>query len=184
MRLRRKLTKLVGSEDADALIANIGDSTGSLASMGPLTGIAKVACGEMSREDYLELYGHRGPHEFELSIPHPSEDQEWFDRELGDYRKTPVDIPSLLGKQRERFETAWERLHARHPRKARAIRRSISESARRARLRESARSEYVRDRWAVRLFAVRAGELSGLGHDIFFLTLDEVLDIVQNIKSR
>jgi len=85
MRLRRDLTKLVGIQDADALIANIDDSSESLASMGPVTGIAKVACGEMSRETYLERYGHRGPHEFELSAPHPSEDPEWFDRELEDY---------------------------------------------------------------------------------------------------
>lgn len=54
----------------------------------------------------------------------------------------------------------------------------MAESARRARLREAARSEYVRDRWAVRLFALRAGDLTGLGNDIFFLTLTEVLDLL------
>jgi pyruvate,water dikinase len=43
-------------------------------------------------------------------------------------------------------------------------------------MRESARSEYVRDRWVVRSFAIRAGKLTGLGEDIFFLTIDEVLN--------
>ena len=65
---------------------------------------------------------------------------------------------------------------------------------RRARLREMARSEYVRDRWLVRLFACRAGELTGLGEDVFFLTLDELLELlaggnapghfVQDISAR
>jgi pyruvate,water dikinase len=71
------------------------------------------------------------------------------------------------------------------------MRRRIAESARRARLREEARSEYVRDRWLVRAFALRAGELTGLGADVFFLTLDEVLDVlsgnvaaIQTISAR
>jgi len=178
MKLRRDLIKLVGADDADALIANMSDSTGTLASMGPMIELAKVARGEMSRETYLEEYGHRGPDEFELSQPRPAEDPEWFDRELENYRKSPVDISALLQKQREKFNAAWERLQSRYPRKVKVIRRRIAESARRARLRELVRSAYVRDRWAVRLFALRAGELSGLGNDIFFLTLTEMLDLL------
>ena len=58
------------------------------------------------------------------------------------------------------------------------MRRRIDEVALRARLREAARSEYVRERWLMRLFALRAGELTGLGEDIFFLIFDEVLDVL------
>jgi pyruvate,water dikinase len=98
-----------------------------------------------------------------------------LDRQLAQFHESPVDVQALLAKQRDTFLVARRRLTARHPRKIKAIRRRIAESARRARLREAARSEYVRDRWTVRLFAIRAGELTGLGDDIFFLTLDEVL---------
>jgi pyruvate,water dikinase len=63
------------------------------------------------------------------------------------------------------------------------MRRRIDEAARRARLREAARSEYVRDRWVVRTFALRAGELTGLGGDIFFLTCDEVLDLLAGVQN-
>jgi phosphohistidine swiveling domain-containing protein len=45
-------------------------------------------------------------------------------------------------------------------------------------LRELARSQYVRDRWMIRLFALRTGELTGLGDDVFFLTLDELLGLL------
>jgi pyruvate,water dikinase len=141
-------------------------------------GIAQVARGEMAREAYLEQYGHRGPHEFELSIPRPAEDPDWLDQQVAQFRQSPVDVEALLAKQRARFDAAWQRFQAGHPRKAKSMRRRIDEVARRARKREAARSEYVRDRWLVRIFALRAGELTGLGDDIFYLTLDELLDLL------
>jgi pyruvate,water dikinase len=52
--------------------------------------------------------------------------------------------------------------------------RRLRENTRRVRLREEARSAYVRDRWSARLFALRAGELIGVGEDVFYLYLDEV----------
>ncbi len=179
MGLRRELTGLVGPDDANILIANVGGSIVSgddgLASLGPMAGLAKVARGEMSRDAYLRAYGHRGPNEFELSVPRPAEDPGWFDRELASFRASPADVDALLARQREAFDAAWARFRSRFPRKADAMARRLAESARRARLRELARSEYVRDRWLVRLIARRAGELTGLGDDIFFLTLDEML---------
>jgi len=183
IRLRRDLTELVGPDDANILIANLGNRSMPLASLGPVIGLAQVVRGEMSREIYLEQYGHRGPHEFELSHPHPAEDPEWFDREIAINRQSPVDVVALLQKQQETFDSAWRRLQSRYPRRAKAIGRRIAESARRARLREMARSEYVRDRWTLRLFALRAGELSGLGDDVFFLMLEEVLDLLAGNKT-
>ena len=183
MRLRRELTELVGPDDACALLSNLTDSSGVLASLGPLVGLAQVARGEMDREAYLEQYGHRGPHEFELSIPRPAEDPDWVDQQVARFSQSPVDVEALLAKQRAEFDAAWGRFKARYPRKAKSIRRRISEGARRARMREAARSEYVRDRWIVRAFALRAGELTGLGHDIFFLTLDELLDVLSGNET-
>lgn len=177
MKLRRELVDLVGADDANTLIGNVGAGDG-LASLGPLAGLAQVVCGEMSREAYLQAYGHRGPHEFELSVPRPAEDPAWLDRELANWQASPVDIDALLARQREAFDAAWARFRERFPRKAQAMARRLAESARRTRLRELARSEYVRDRWLIRLFALRAGELAGLGDDVFFLTLDELLALL------
>jgi len=183
VRLRRDLTTLVGPEDADVLIANLSDEAGLLASLGPVVGLAKVAQGEMERAAYLAQYGHRGPHEFEISVPRPAEEPDWLDRQLAQFHDSPVDARALLTQQRGAFDAAWQRFLSRYPGKAKAMRRRIAESARRARLREKARSEYVRDRWLVRTFALRAGELSGLGDDIFYLTLDEVLDVLSGDKT-
>jgi pyruvate,water dikinase len=183
MKLRRELTSLVGPEDASALIGNVGMDADLLQSLGPLVGLAKVASDEITRQEYLESYGHRGPHEFELSVPRPLEDPAWFDRELGKLRREPLDIQGMLTRQREKFQVAWERLAGSHPRKVQHMHRRLAESARGVRLREEARSAYVRDRWLVRIFALRAGELIGLGSEVFFLRLDEVLQSLRGDDS-
>jgi phosphohistidine swiveling domain-containing protein len=182
-RLRQELNKLVDPDHADILFANISDPTGLLPSLGPVVGLSLVARGEMSHESYLERYGHRGPHEFEISAPRPVEDPEWLNAQVERFRASPVDVEELLAKQKASFDNAWESFRSQYPKKANSIRRRLEESARRARLREQARSEYVRDRWMIRLFALRAGELSGLGDDIFFLTLDEALGLLAGDRS-
>jgi rifampicin phosphotransferase len=183
LKLRRDLTKLIGPEDANILIANLSDQENMLASLGLVTGLAKLARGEISRAAYLEKYGHRGPQEFELSVPPPAEDPRWLDEQLQNFETNPVDINALLSKQQTAFKTAWERLQSQHPRQASNIRTRIRENARRARLRELGRSEYTHDRWLVRLFALRAAELTGLGEDIFFLNLDEVLRLLSGDQA-
>jgi phosphohistidine swiveling domain-containing protein len=174
--LRRELEDLVGSEDANVLIANVSGEENLLQSLGPVVGLASVASGKMSREAYLDQYGHRGPHEFELSYPRPAEDPGWLDQQLAQMRESPVDVAKLRAVQVDAFRGAWERFADRYPRKAASMQRRLAESARRARLREDARSEYTRDRWLVRIYACRVGELTGLGDEVFFLTVEEMLD--------
>jgi pyruvate,water dikinase len=88
-----------------------------------------------------------------------------------------------MEKQRESFNNTLKRFDERFPGIARRIRPKLVESALRARLRELARSAYIRDRWAIRLFAIRAGELTGLGEKIFYLTLDELLVLLTGDQS-
>jgi pyruvate,water dikinase len=183
LKLRRDLTKLVGAEDANILIANLSGREDLLASLGLVAGLTKLASGEISRAIYLEKYGHRGPHEFELSVPPPAEDPHWLDEQLAHFREHPVNIDDLLTKQQAAFEEAWERLQTQHPRQTGAIHKRIRENARRARLRELARSEYIRDRWLIRLFALHTAELTSLGEDIFFLSLDEVLALLSGDQA-
>lgn len=47
-----------------------------------------------------------------------------------------------------------------------------------ARLREAARDEITRSLWVEREWALRAGELTDLGDDVFLLTIDEVLALL------
>jgi phosphohistidine swiveling domain-containing protein len=177
--LRRKLTPLVGPDDAAALTSNLSGDGELLACLGPVVGLARVARGELDGGEYLDQYGHRGPEEFELSARRPAEDPEWLDQQLARFYETPADLESMLAAQRDEFEAAWQRFQAAHPRKASSMRRRIDQVAPRAQLREAARSEYARDRWVVRDLALRAGTVTGLGDGVFFLTVAEMLDVLR-----
>ena len=178
MKLKRKLADLVGESDANALFSGLSSDDDMLASLGPVVGVARVAQGKMSRAEYLAKYGHRGPQEAELSIPRPAEDPDWLDRQLAEYEKSPVDVDVLLAKRRAEFEAAWQRLQARYPKQAPKLRRQIDQVGPAARMREAVRDEVTRVLWVEREWALRAGELTGLGDDIFMLTIDEVLALL------
>lgn len=178
--LRHDLIGLVGTADANALLSNISGDVELLASLGPMVGMAKVARGEMSRKEYLERYGHRGPHEWELSIPYPAEDPDWLDRQLAEFAKSPVDVDALLRKQRSEYEAAWQQFRERYPKKIKSVRHRIEKFAKGAHMREAVRSEVTRVVGVVRAFALRAGELTGLGDGIFFLYLGEILEVLSD----
>jgi phosphohistidine swiveling domain-containing protein len=178
MTFKRELAELVGESDANTLFSDLSSKDDILASLGPVVGVARVAQGKMSRAEYLIKYGHRGPQEAELSAPRPAENPDWLDGQLAEYEKNPIDVDALLARRRADFEDAWQRLQARYPRKAKKLRRQIDQVGPAARLREAARDEMTRFLWVERAWALRAGELTGLGDDIFMLTLDEVLDLL------
>jgi pyruvate,water dikinase len=177
-KLKAELNELVGEADTNALFSNLSANGDMLASLGPVVGVAQVAQGRMSHAEYLERYGHRGPHEAELSMPRPAEDPEWLDRQLEEYAQNPVDVDALLAQRRGEFESAWQRLKTRYPSKAEKLRQQIAKIGPAARAREAVRDELTRFLWVEREWALRAGELSGVGDDIFLLTIDEVLALL------
>ena len=178
-KLRHELTELVRAEDADSLLSNVSSHDQLLASLGPMVGLARVALGEMSREAYLEQWGHRGPLEAELSAPRPFEDPGWLDQQLTAFAQSPMDVEALLAAKQAEFDAAWERFKDRYPRQARSMRRRLDRAAEAARTREAARSESTRLLWVNRAWALQVGELTGLGDDAFFLTMEELLDLLE-----
>jgi pyruvate,water dikinase len=178
MKLKAELVELVGEADTNALFSSLSSDDEMLASLGPVVGVSQVARGEMSRAEYLERYGHRGPQEAELSSARPGEDPAWLDRQLAEYEKDPVDVDGLLAARRSEFEAAWQRLQERYPNRAQKLRRKIEGIGPAARLREAVRDEITRFLWVERAWALRAGALTGLDDDVFFLTIDEVLALL------
>ena len=108
MKLKKELDVLLGEADANTLFSNLSSEDELLASLGPVVGIARVAQGKMSATEYLERYGHRGPHEAEMSSPRPAEDSDWLEKQLAQYDASPVDVDELLDQRREAFEVAFE----------------------------------------------------------------------------
>jgi len=177
-KLRKSLLKFVGPKDADTLLSNVSQEADLLASLGPLVGLAQVARGEMDRQTYANLWGHRGPHESELSYPRPGEDPGWIEQQLVLLEESPVDVEELLARQKAEFEAAWQRFQQAYPRKSKRIHQQLSKTAQASRTREAVRSELVRIIWIARDWALRASELTGLGEAVFFLTVDETIDLL------
>ncbi|GHH66716.1 hypothetical protein GCM10017673_12720 [Streptosporangium violaceochromogenes] len=182
LRTRGLLRTMMGDMDAEAMLTG-ANADGELASMGPVTGLTKLAHGEITAEEFARAYGHRGPHEFEVSAPRPGEDPGWVDTRLAGLRDLRAGTETLLARQAKAREEAWARFTERHPGKEKAMRERVRRFNGVVRDRESTRSEVVRVFWVLRAFAVRAGELTGRGEDVFHLYLAELLDLLRGNTS-
>ena len=181
-RLRLELSDLVGDADANAILSNLSGKSGDLASLGPLLGLAQAAEGRLSREAYLERYGHRGPHEMELSAPGADDDPEWFEKQLAQFTRLTVNVEALLANQRAEQAAAWARFESHFPGKVPATRRRLEKVAVAAKNREAVRSEVTRLARLGRFFLLQAGVVTGIGDDIFFLSLDEMTALLTGDK--
>ncbi|MBE0697575.1 MAG: hypothetical protein IH586_11695, partial [Anaerolineaceae bacterium] len=183
VRVERELRDLVGKEDANALLSNLSGPSAKLESMGPMAGLGMVLRGEMSRAAYLENYGHRGLNEGECAWPRPAEDPLWLDRQLEEWKKTPVDIEMLMTRQRTAYTAAWDRFQKKFPRKVKYMQKRLAQVARSTQQRELVRSEGTRGMMVMRAFALHAGEMLEIGEGVFFLTIDEVLSALAGETS-
>jgi phosphohistidine swiveling domain-containing protein len=174
-----ELKKLIGREEASYLLATLRGQSSQLASLGTLVGLAKLRRGEMAREEFVLNYGHRGPFEDMISMPRPSEDPGWLDKLLAEYDENPVDIEDLLEKSSPEHEAAWSRLEEQHPKKAGLFRRKVDEIKEAMLTREAFRSELSRVLSVIRAFYLRAGELTSLGDDAFFLMWQELVGLLK-----
>jgi pyruvate,water dikinase len=175
---RKRLQKLVGDAAANALTAGLRAQAGQLASLGLLDGLDQLAAGEIDRDTFNRRYGHRGPHEFEISVPRPGEDPDWIDRQLVERAQSATSYQELLAAQERKRNEAWAELEQRHPVQARILHHQLRRWAKISRDRERARSEVIRYFWVLRAYALRAGEISGLGDDIFFLDKAEIVRVL------
>ncbi|MFI7700139.1 PEP/pyruvate-binding domain-containing protein [Nonomuraea sp. NPDC049480] len=175
---RDKLREMMGDTDAEAMLTGV-NAGGELASLGPVMGLTRLARGEITREEFARAYGHRGPHEFEVSIPRPGEDPDWIDAQLAGLRDVQAGTEALLARQEKAREEAWARFAARYPGKEAKMRERVRRWSAVVRDRESTRSENMRAFWVLRAFTVRAGELTGHGDDVFYLYLEELLDLLR-----
>lgn len=182
-KLRQELSAVIGEGDASALLVGISATSAELASLGPLTGLSRVKDGRMSRAEYLERYGHRGPHEMELSAPGADDDLGFSEAQWHNLVVSAGDVEALLAKHHADTGATWQRFKPNFGGKAKIIRRELDQLAAAAEHREAVRSEVTRVTRLVRRFLLRAGEVTGLLNDIFFLSLDEIVEVLGGEES-
>jgi pyruvate,water dikinase len=182
--LKQQLSKVIGEERALELISKItGGNETQLSSVGIGLGLSQVSRGDLSREEYMERYGHRHSSENEISIAYPREDPNWLVNQLAILKKNPVDVEAMVARSKEEFERAWSEFETNFPRKAKSLKKKIDQVVQATHFRESTRSELTRSISVIREWFLQAGELTGLREDIFFLTYQEVLDALSGDES-
>jgi len=182
-KLRQELLKIVSPDDTVALLSNVSTEDEFLASLGIVAGLDRLRLGKMSRDEYVERYGHRGPHEVEMYIPRPAEDSDWIEKQLDNLGFSIKNVDSLLLEQQNRYESALDSLRKATSRKFDFLLQRIQEAARLTRVREAARSEVIRTFWVSRDFVLQAGSLCDLGEDAFFLEYAELLNLLNGIDE-
>jgi pyruvate,water dikinase len=179
LNLAGDLKKLVGKEDADLLMSTVGNTSEELASLGLMTGIAKIVSGELSKEEYLETNGHRFPDEWHLHSPRPYENPAWLEEQIQLYKNQPFNLKDITDKQKIRFKESWKQLKKSYPRKSKKIREKLDKFASLSLKREHIRSEITRSVCVIRELYLRAGELTELDNDVFYLTYPELEEIFE-----
>ena len=176
--LKKDLTKLVGEDEANAVLATLSGGTGQLSSMGPLVGLAQLSRGEMSRKDYMQLAGHRPPKENELAEPRPYEDPDWLEKQLAEYEQSPINVEAMIANRAAEFDTVWWSLEQDYPRQVKKLGKKVAQITEAMAIREQVRSELTRVLGVIRDWFLRAAELTAVNDEIFYLTYQEVLDLL------
>jgi pyruvate,water dikinase len=141
----------------------------TLASLGPVLGLVKLAQGEITTEMYLHQFGHRGPNELELSKPRPLEDPTWLENQLKAWQNKSLDIENMLANQYQSYQTAWQYLSQKYPYQAKFLHKQLIKVNTKAKMREATRSEFTRLVNLGRVFALRVAEMLDVNQtDIFF----------------
>ena len=182
--LKDTLGKLIDKKEMDVLITTNSSSTENLASIGPLIGLSKLKNKEITREEYLHRYGHRGAHENYLSAIRPYEDSKWVENQLAEFEASSIDVKSMVRKRDEEFNNLWQKTKAKlKPKDSKKIEQLFEDLNSACLVREEVRSELTRVIGVIREWFLQAGKLTELGDDIFYLTLDEVFDVFSGEKT-
>jgi len=183
MKAKKQLAALVGESESNAILATLSAGDGQLASMGSLVGLAKVSRGEMSRQEYMQIAGHRPVQENELAVPRPYEDPQWLDRQLAEYEQDPVDVDAMSARRTDEFDALWQEVAQAHPQEAKKVKKKIDQATAGMEKREKVRSELTRMYGVIRDWYLRAAELIGLGEEVFYLSFQELIDVLSGDDS-
>ena len=174
---RGKIAKIAGEQMADRLC---GGCLGVVESMKPMLLIDDVIAGRLSKEDYVKTCGHRSPSEMELIEPRPYEDPAFPDNVIEERRRSGVDMYVMLRSQQQAFEEALAEFKAKYPTRSKWIEKKIAGFRVANAFREEIRSKGVYIFCVFREYILRAGQLNGLGDEVFMFMFDEFFEALRS----
>jgi pyruvate,water dikinase len=111
------------------------------------------------------------------------ETEGWIEDQVAAVLATDRGVDNLLAMKKQGYEAAWARFRRDHPRSIRKWDRRLAAIHAASRIREAVRSEVVRLLRLLRPYALRAGDLCGIGEDVFFLAIDEIDRLLAGDRS-
>ena len=177
---RSKIEKIAGSDLAERLC---GGCLGTLESMKPLLLIQDLSKGKITKEEYIRACGQRCPNEMELMAVHPYEDDTYVDRLIKEHENDTLDLYAMQESQKRAYEDALNEFLTKYPGKKKWIEKTLSKFIQANTFREDLRSKGVWIFCVFREYLLRAGDLTGLGDDVFMLTFDEIFEYLKGDES-
>ncbi|MDD7429631.1 MAG: PEP-utilizing enzyme [Oscillospiraceae bacterium] len=179
---RKKLEEVCGAELADRLLS-CRSAENAPESLGMLIAVEDVLGGRMTKAEYTERYGHRHTDEMELSMPYPYEDPDFPDNVIREYKESGADVLRMKADCEKRSREAEEEFLQQYPKKAAWLKKLLDKYTAAVCGRESIRSGALRIFCVIREYLLKAGELTGLGDDIFMLYIDETRELLSGKKG-
>ena len=177
---RKKIAKIAGEDMANRLCTGC---VGIIDCMKPMLLLEDVAEGRMSREDYIRVCGHRSADEMELMTPRPYEDPSFPDNLLKDMPSDGSPLHRMQTAHKSAYEEALAEFKEKYPSKRKWIDKEIAKFIHANVFREDIRSKGVRIFCVFREYILKAGELNGLGDDIFMLSFTEMFNLLKGDAS-
>ena len=177
---RKKIAKIAGDDLAGRLCTGC---VGILDCMKPMLLLEDVASGAMTRAEYIRICGHRCADEMELMAPRPYEDPAFPDALLKDMKESSANLHLMQEKQQQSYEEAVAEFKQKYPSKAKWLDKETAKFVHANSFREDIRSKGVRIFCVFREYILKAGELNGLGDDIFMLSYEEMFSLLKGDKT-
>ena len=176
---RKKITKIAGEDMANRLCTGC---VGIIDCMKPLLLLEDIEKGKLTKEEYVRICGHRCTDEMELMAKRPYEDPSFPDNLLMD-KKKGSELHQMQQRQQAAYRKALAEFKEKYPSKSKWIDKEIAKFIHANVFREDIRSKGVRIFCVFREYILKAGELTGLGDDIFMLSYSEMFDLLKGDKT-
>lgn len=177
---KKRLSDICGEELANELCSG---GVGTLDSMKPLLLLEDVISGDMTREEYIKICGHRHVNEMELSAPYPYENPDFPQNIIDEHISSGVNIHKMRADRESRYNEAVQKFKSQYPRKAKWLDKTLQSFKEANRSREDVRSKGVRIFCVMREYLLRVGEINGMGDDIFMLYFPETISLMMGEKG-
>jgi pyruvate,water dikinase len=178
--LESRLVRLMGAEEGGRCARDLVLGLAEPPTAACEAGLYRLAQGQVSVEEFLEQFGHRGPGEMELAAPRWREIPDQLERLAAWLRDTKAADPETL-RQRAAAERelAWQALPQRLAEHgassfAAAVQREARQAQQLLPYRESARHTFLLGYELIRQAVQEIGRRLELGEDVFFLRYDEL----------